>query len=227
MTNSPDSSPDADGGFDWWFGPRVWGPAAALLIAIIAALAAYVAFAGDGDTAPAQPQACVVGEPGCELRQEVHWHADVAIFIRGERLDLGADEIVQHFQPSSNIHFHPPNFDVVHIHRESSTWDELLSSFGIALRKDCLTLPDGTAYCSNDEETLKFFVNGVRVDEVHFEDVFDLARVLISYGPADDPGIAEQLAAVTDEACIASLLCMDRMPPEGLPGEPCVGETCS
>lgn len=215
----------ADTGFDWWLGPRVWAPAGALLVAIIVALAAYVVFRDSGEAA-SPVQACTPGEPGCELRQEVHWHADVAIYIRGERLDLGEERILEHFQPNPNIHFHPPDFNVVHVHREQSTWDELFSSFGITLRKGCLTLPDETQYCSNEQETLKFYVNGVRVDAIHFEDVFDLERVLISYGPAEDPSIPAQLAAVSDEACIASGLCADREPPEGAPTEPCSGATC-
>ncbi len=52
-------------------------------------------------------------------------------------------------------------------------------------------------------------------------DMSDLSRVLISYGDETEDEARAQFDTVTDQACIPSELCKDRLPPEGEPPEPC------
>ncbi|MCK6565796.1 MAG: hypothetical protein HUU14_12305 [Dehalococcoidia bacterium] len=216
---APNSEPPAR--WDGWLGPRTWAPIAAILVVAAAALAVLYFFErGEAEvvTRPCQP-----GDPGCELRQRIHEHADFALFIRGERFDFHKDQFVsvEGKELSPNAHIHDPRYTVIHVHREQTTWDEFFRSLGFELSDTCIKLPSGESLCNNDRETLKFVVNGVRVDTIMFEDIQGLSRVLISYGPESKDEVMGQYATVTDEACIPAGVCRERGTGAGEHGEPC------
>lgn len=210
-------------GWDGWLGPRIWVPALIIVGAAITALGIFAFTRGDDGG--------LSGVTGGTLRQPTHQHADFALVIRGEKFDfnqpqfLSAGEEDEHISP--NVHIHAPRVNVVHAHTTHTTWDEFFKSLGFELSDTSLTMPDGTEYANSDTETLKFVVNGVAIDEVQFLEISDLDRVLISYGPESvEEVIAEQWEFVTDEACIASETCKDRIDPNE-PPEPCSGQGTS
>lgn len=156
-----------------------------------------------------------------ELRQPVHWHADFAVFIRGEQFDFNTAQFVSKEGEEKNpwVHIHEPRSTVVHAHREQTTWSEFLTSLSFKLTDTSITLPTGEVLSNTDTEQLKFFVNGVEIDTLMFQDILDLNQVLITYGSeSSDEVLQTQWPLVTDEACIPSGLCKER----GLPTE----ETC-
>lgn len=196
--------------------PVAW---VALAVALTGALGTVLLFCDTG--AEARPN----GGPALldidQLRQPVHWHADFTLFIRGERFDFNRPQFVSKEGEEKNpwVHVHEPRYTVVHVHREQTTWDEFLTSIGFKITDTSLTLPSGERLENSDTETLKFYVNGVRIDTLMFQDILDLNQVLISFGAeADDEVLSTQWPAVTDEACIPSGLCRDRGRPED---EPC------
>lgn len=203
--------------------PRIWIPLVALLGAAVVALAVLLAVRDGGD-APVTV-VCEPGTPGCELRQPVHWHADFALYIRGERYDFSQPRFVsgEEDELSENVHIHDPRHHVVHVHREGTTWREFFASLGFELTDQCLTMPDGEQLCESDAERLSFVLNGVRLDSIAFVDITDIDRALISYGSESEAELLEQYAQVTDEACIVSLLCAERVPEGGIEDEPCRG----
>ena len=164
------------------------------------------------------------------LRQETHDHADFAVYVRGQRLDFNRPEFLstEGKDLSKNVHIHAPRTNVVHIHREQTTWDEFLTSLGMGVDDTCLTLSGGEKLCNAGTETLKFFVNGVRIDSLMFQDLGDLDRVLISFGAEDDATVRKQIDSVTDEACIPGEQCNARIDPNNKDQEPCTrtGTTC-
>lgn len=227
--------------------PKVWAPVGGFLAIAVIALGLAVALGVNGDDGGVVIKECKPSEPGCELRQAVHEHADFALFIRGQQYDFGQERFVSHEgeELSPNAHVHDPRHTVVHVHREQTTWDEFLSSLGFAIsdptlgarpESTCITLPGanenkptGEKLCNTATETWKFYVNGVKVDGVANMNITDLDRVLISYGSETEEQVRAQLAAVTDQACIPSEVCKDRLPPEGEPPEPCSrsNDTCN
>lgn len=209
-------------------GPRLWAPALAVLAAAVVALT-VIAITRDGGDAPVTV-VCEPGTPGCELRQEVHWHADFALFIRGERYDFDDDRFYTNGEDghSENVHLHRPYANVVHVHREGTTWREFLDSLGFTLEGECLTPPEGEPLCASETERLSYILNGVRVDSLAFQDITDIDRALISFGGESADELWRQYEQVTDEACILSLLCVERVPEGGIPDEGCGGGgTCS
>ncbi len=205
--------------------PRTWIPVVALLAAAVVALAVLLAVNG-GESAPVTV-VCEPGTPGCELRQSVHWHADFALYIRGERYDFNQPRFIsdEADELSGNVHIHNPRHHVVHVHREGTTWREFFDSLGFELTDQCLTTPDGERLCASDTERLSFVLNGVRLDSLAFVDITDIDRALISFGSETEGELLEQYAQVTDEACIVSLLCAERAPEGGIEEEPCAGRS--
>ncbi len=103
---------------------------------------------------------------------------------------------------------------------EQTTYDEFFLSLGMELTDTCLKVATGERYCTDADNSLKFAVNGVRVDKLMFERMTDMGRVVVSYGPSSAP-LDGEIAAVTDEACIPGENCADRLPPGGVEAEPC------
>ena len=93
--------------------PRIWLPIVTLLIAAVAVLAVLLVL-NSGDDGPVTV-VCEPGTPGCELRQSVHWHADFALYIRGERYDFNHERFFStvEVELSENVHIHEPFHDIV------------------------------------------------------------------------------------------------------------------
>lgn len=211
--------------------PRILIPV--VLVLALATLGMGVAYAlKDGGTV-LNLTTCEAGTPGCELRAVVHDHADFALFIDGEQFDFSRREFIstadRELSPSAHIHDY--RYTVVHVHYSNTTWDEFFRSLGFELRDPTmvgvtpettsLKLPDGTVLKAENGKTFKFYLNGVRVDGVAFMYISDLDRMLISYGDETHEEVEQQqLPIVSDEACIPSERCHERIPADE-PPEPC------
>lgn len=221
---------EAERRWDGYLGPRIWASGAILAIAAIAALGVlYVRADGGGTTINIQQ--CDPSQPGCELRQTVHWHADFAVVINGEQVDFGQPQYISTAEDEKSIyaHIHDPRHTVVHVHYEQTTWAEFFESLGIQLGDGVLTMDDGTRYVNNDTAKWHYVKNGVLIDTLRFTDIGNLDRVLFIYGDETGQEALDAWVNVSDEACIPSGLCADRYPPGGPEAEPCgVGSsTCN
>ncbi len=243
MTKPKPPHDDADYGESrWQLGPRVWGPVAGFLGVTAVVLGLMVALGVNGDTKTVHDiPTCQIGTPGCENRPAVHEHADFALFINGQQFDFGQPQFVSHegAELSSDAHIHDPRHTVIHIHRAGTSWGVFLGELGFKLQdktligttddKVCLTMPDGKNHCNDGTNTWKFFMNGVLVDGLMLQYMHDLDRALFSYGPETVEQVrTTQLPQVTDQACIVSEICTDRINPNE-PPEECSksSKTCS
>jgi len=217
MTEEPEGDPPR---WDGWLGPRMWTPAAAILLVALAVF--VVLFVREYRSPQNVTRRCQPGDPGCELRQKIHEHADFAVVIHGTQFDFGQKQFISTAgkELSPNVHIHDPRHTVIHVHREQTTWDEFFRSLGFELTDTCIKLPTGESYCNTGADKLKFVINGVRVDSIMFEDIQGLSRALISYGPETGDQLMQQYAQVTDQACIPSGLCLARGNGSGEHGEP-------
>ncbi|MCO5202062.1 MAG: hypothetical protein M9925_10215 [Chloroflexi bacterium] len=207
-----------------------WGIAAGIVLGA-AIIAGAIVIARDDDGASAS-RLGVQLPAGDTLRQRIHEHADFALYIRGERFDFGKPEFIatEDDEKNPNAHIHDPRHTVIHVHREATTWDEFFLSLGFELKdptmlvepgQESLKLPSGEVLRSNGTETLKFIVNGVRVDGIAGQNIGGLTRTLISYGDETGEELMAQYLTVTDEACIPSGVCIERGDGSGEHGEPC------
>lgn len=224
----------ADGKRRWdgWLGPKQWIPIAAILAVAIIALSILLGFGVGADAVEKTSPAAALGDA-------THQHVDFAVFIQGKQFDFNQPQFIstETKELDPYVHIHEPRTTVVHVHKLGITWDRFFHSLGLKLDdpsftavtpdKTCLTVPTGEKYCQTATETFKFYVNGVKIDGVSNTGIHDLDRVLISYGSESDADVvANQLPKVTDQACIPSERCKDRIP-VGEPPELCtVSNSC-
>ena len=229
---------DEEGGstrWDGWLGPKQWGPLVGILAVAVIALAVLLALGTFDDSSNVSAATAALS-----ANADTHQHADFAVFIRGQQFDFSQPQFVsgEGDERDPYVHIHAPRFTVVHVHKLGVTWDYFLHSLGFKLDdpsfkavtpdRTTLTLPDGTVLKQSATETFKFYVNGVKVDGVSNTDIHDLDRVLISFGPETEQDVvANQLPKVTDQACIPSERCTDRIPKDE-PPEQCTisNDTC-
>lgn len=218
--------------WDGRLGPKQWIPIAAILAVGVIVLSTLLGLGVGAD-------AIQKASPAVSLGDATHQHADFAVFIEGKQFNFDQPQFISTDTKETDayVHIHEPRPTVVHVHKLGITWDYFFHSLGFKLDdpsfaavtpdKTCLTVPTGEKYCQTATETFKFYVNGVKVDGVSNTGIHDLDRVLISYGSETESDVvANQLTKVTDQACIPSERCKDRIP-VGEPPELCtVSNNC-
>ena len=121
-----------------------------------------------------------------------HFHANWAIFVDGERLDLSGQRYMEEVSscytvdgevtPQSRAHMHEGNHDVVHVHHLGATWGHLAGNLGIGLGEGYLILDDGTRIFDGEDGRFTYILNGGALTSAHNELIASEDRLLISYG---------------------------------------------
>jgi hypothetical protein len=121
----------------------------------------------------------------------VHYHANWAVFVDGQRLDLSGNRYMEEvFQcavdplaqtPVTRVHMHENNQDVVHVHAPGVAWGHLLANLGFGIGDDYL-YTDSVHLQNDSVRTLKFVLNGAPIESIRNLQVKDKDRLLISYG---------------------------------------------
>lgn len=164
---------------------------------------------------------------------QVHYHANWAIVVEGQRLDLSDERYMEDvvrckvdptlIEPEDRVHLHDGNADVVHVHHGGATWGHLLANLGFAVAHDHLFTDSGDRFVSDGGRTLKFILNGLEVPSIANLPIGDRDRLLISYGPET----AEEAATVQFPEVAASAAEYNTRPdPAGCAGaqEETIGE---
>lgn len=121
----------------------------------------------------------------------VHEHASLLVKIFDDKFDFSKPD----YQIKSPwIHFEGNDGNTIHKHSTGITLGYMFDSIGIGLDGQCYTFSDGREFCSNDEFSLKFYINGIQVDSITHYVVSQGDRILISYGLEKEKEIKEQLA---------------------------------
>lgn len=128
------------------------------------------------------------------LNHTTHYHANWAIYLDGERLDLSGDPFMEEIGacsasdegilPEQRVHMHENNQDVVHVHHDGATWGHLMANLGMAMGDDFLQSAAGERYRSGDGRSLVFILNGIAVPSVHNRVIASGDRLLVSYTSA-------------------------------------------
>jgi len=144
--------------------------------------------------------------------QGVHYHANFAVFVDGDRVDLSADRFMEDVaacsadpdavRPEDRVHLHGNDPDVVHVHHGGATWGHLFANLGMGLGEDYLILADGRRLFDGEEgRALAFVVNDLRVPDLHNRPIRSEDRVLVSVGPEPAEGTLErQFSEVASDA---------------------------
>ena len=120
-----------------------------------------------------------------------HEHASISIKIFGDRFNFTKPE----FQLQSPfIHLENSNGYVIHRHSKDTAIGYLFETLNLRLTQDCFVIHDRKKFCSNDDYTLKFYINEKKVDNLRDYLIIDGDFILISYGTETQDEIERQFA---------------------------------
>ncbi len=121
-----------------------------------------------------------------------HSHTSILVKIFGDTFEFSGPA----FQiKSSWIHFEGRDGTTIHKHATGVDFGFLFDSLRIDLNDQCYVFPDGKSYCTQEDYTLKFFINGEKVSDIRDYEPMENDRVLIIYG-AETPEEIDQYLLV-------------------------------
>jgi len=158
-------------------------------IGVIVAFACFEFVTSTNDI-PGAPE--MAGKLGDE-----HIHASMLVKIFGDKFDFSTPN---YQVKTSWIHFENQDGDTIHRHSTGVELEFLFDSMRIGVDDKCFVFPDGRQFCTNDDYSLKFFVNQQKVDDIRNYVVQEDDRILITYGNESQEDIDKQLAELNAQA---------------------------
>ena len=155
------------------------------LIGLIVGYASFT-FVTMGTDTPGAP-------PGAGKLGDEHEHASMLVRIFGDKFDFSA---TTYQIKSSWIHFEESDGNTIHRHSSGVTLDYLFGTLGLDIDEDCYIFGDGRQFCTNEDYSLKYFINGDSVNNINDYVIQDDDRILISYGGETNEQITDQLNEV-------------------------------
>lgn len=142
------------------------------VIAVIVGYSAWVFVNMDQSATPGGPENA--GALGSE-----HSHAALLVKIFGDTFSFDGPS----FQIKSPwIHFEGRDGTTIHKHATGVTLGFLFDSLDIDLDDKCYIFPDGKSFCTQEDYTLNFFINGNQMSDIREYEIEEDDRVLIVYG---------------------------------------------
>ena len=152
------------------------------LIAVIVGYAGYEFMNMDSNVPGAPPNAGKLGDE--------HEHASLLVRIFGDKFDFTSPA----YQiKSSWIHFEDSDGTTIHRHSSGVTLGYLFANIGIGIDSECYKFPDGRSFCTNEDYSLKYYINHQIVKDINDYVLEEGDRILITYGNETPEQIEEQL----------------------------------
>lgn len=113
-----------------------------------------------------------------------------AIFTNGT-FRIFTSPMYHNLSPDAYIEANNPH--TVHVKKAGITWGDFFSTLPFELRSDCLTTGTGQTFCTGDNGTLKFYINGVQDDDALSAEIKDGDKLLVTFGTESEEEIRQQL----------------------------------
>ena len=153
----------------------------------------FINMSQDGINTPGGPEN--VGALGSE-----HSHAAVLVSIFGDTFDFSSPS----YQiKDSWIHFEGRDGTTIHKHAEGVTLGYLFNeTLGLGLDDQCYIFADGRSFCTNEDYSLEFYINGKQVSDIREYEIEEGDRVLIAYGAETSEETEELLLKLDNQEII-------------------------
>tara|TARA_B100001750_G_scaffold42004_1_gene30625 strand:+ start:116 stop:712 length:597 start_codon:yes stop_codon:yes gene_type:complete len=133
---------------------------------------------------------------GAGLLGDEHEHASLLVKIFGDTFDFS----VPSYQiKSSWIHFEESDGTTIHRHASGITLGYLFDGLKIGVDSECYVFPDGRQFCTNEDYSLKYFINHQKVSDIRDYVFEDGDRILITYGNETPEKIEEYLVQLDSQ----------------------------
>jgi hypothetical protein len=123
----------------------------------------------------------------------------IGVFIFGDTFEFDGPA----FQIKSPwIHFEGRDGTTIHKHATGVTMGYLFDTLSIGLDDQCYVFPDGKSFCTNEDFTLKLFINGEQVSDIRDYESMEDDRVLIVFGAETPEEIDAYLLQLENQVLI-------------------------
>ncbi len=137
---------------------------------------------------------------------QVHYHANFAVFINGQREAFKSPQYYQEVNicslhgstPLSRVHMHDQVNNVIHVHAEAVTWGEFFQNIGWGIGSNYLATPD-MVYVANGDQQLNVVINGKNltgITNIAQTVIHDRDQLLVSFGNESSAALKQQFTAV-------------------------------
>ena len=119
------------------------------------------------------------GPENADVLGSEHTHAGILVKIFGDTFEFSGPA----FQIKSPwVHFEGRDGTTIHKHATGVELEYLFNSLSIAVDDQCYVFPDGKSYCTQEDYTLKFFINGEQSSDIRDYETMEDDKILIIYG---------------------------------------------
>jgi hypothetical protein len=138
----------------------------------------------------------------------VHYHANFAIFVNGQRVALDSPLYYEEVQacggeevdnPKIRTHMHNQVSSIVHVHDAGVTWGHFFANIGMT-DGDSVFRIDQKIYQNTKESPITFILNGEKVDTTANRVIKSEDVLLVSIGTVDPKKLQEQYTALPKDA---------------------------
>ena len=136
--------------------------------------------------------------PGHTLGDD-HQHASLLVKIFGDKFDFSTSNYPV---VSPWISFEVADGNTIHRHSKGIELGYFFDTLNLGLSSDCYVFQDKREFCTNEDYSLKFYINGEKVSDIRDHVVMDDDRILVSYGPENVDEIAQQLIELESQELI-------------------------
>lgn len=144
---------------------------------------------------PAPTQVAVHNLTSVPKEKIADYKASFAIFTNGT---FRVFTVAMYHNLSEDVFIQADNPNIVHVKKNGITWNDFFKTLPFKLAKDCLTTGTGETFCNNGQASLKFYINGVKTDDLLEKEIKNGDRTLITYGSESDVEIQRQIEKVAN-----------------------------
>ncbi len=170
-------------------------PLIAILAVGIIATGAYIMISTNGPQPAKDPKPAVVKTPVAPAApKEVTIRAAFMIFTNGT-IRIFTDP--KYHSRSADVFITPETPNVLLVKKAGITWQQFFDTLPAPMKvsQDCLMTGTGQSFCNGSAGTLRFYLNGTKVDDLLTREIKSADKALISYGP-NEAQLSGQLQAI-------------------------------
>lgn len=140
---------------------------------------------------------------------QVHYHANFAVYINGQREQFSGPQFYQEVAicsstnsitiPQQRAHMHDNVNSVVHVHDHATTWGQFFENLGWFVGPNFVETDSGTIYTENGADKLHVIIDGqdyTDLTPITNMVIKDKSQLLLSYGDISDVSLKQEYASV-------------------------------
>ena len=138
----------------------------------------------------------------------VHYHANFAVFVDGERLPFDTFTFYEEVQscggegednPKARAHMHDQINHVLHVHDEAATWGHFFANLGMT-NGDTVFKTDADTYVESGSLQIRFLLNNEEVNATANRTIKSEDTLLISIGSSSDSQLENQYSQIVQNS---------------------------